>query len=261
MRAAAGLVLALACTAARAEERPLCADRPGKATPPCILDVGRLQLEVAPLDVSFDRHGSGRDDVYAVAGFEARAGLTRRSELQVGWTPLSLERRRADGISEHATGSGDLRLGLRTSLTDPDAQGLAVALEPFVGAPAATHGQGAGGWTAGVLLPVSVPLGAASLDFAPEVDVARDADGHGAHLAWAAAVALGRSFGATTVGVELWGQVDDDPAGRTTSASADLTAAYVPPGAPDLQIDAGLNAGLNRNTPDLEVYVGLARRF
>jgi hypothetical protein len=35
-----------------AEERALCADRPGKAIPPCIVDVGRLQLETALADWS-----------------------------------------------------------------------------------------------------------------------------------------------------------------------------------------------------------------
>ena len=30
--------------------RPLCADRPGKATPPCILDAGHTQLEVGVVD-------------------------------------------------------------------------------------------------------------------------------------------------------------------------------------------------------------------
>ena len=48
----------------RAAERPFCADRPGKATPPCILDVGRWQLESALVD--------GADDSWAVAGFELR---------------------------------------------------------------------------------------------------------------------------------------------------------------------------------------------
>jgi hypothetical protein len=29
----------------------------------------------------------------------------------------------------------------------------------------------------------------------------------------------------------------------------------------DLQIDAGATFGLNRQTPDLELYAGIARRF
>jgi hypothetical protein len=59
--------------------------------------------------------------------------------------------------------------------------------------------------------------------------------------------------------VELWGQIDDDPADRAYQASADLTAAYAISG--DAQLDAGVSFGLNRTTPDVEAYVGIARRF
>jgi hypothetical protein len=237
--------LALTAGAALAAERPFCANRPGKATPPCILDAGRWQLEAAVLDY--------QDETYAVAGFELRRGLTARTEASLAWTPIFTGR--------HTGGTGDLQLNLRTALTDPDGEGAQVALQGFVTAPTATHGQGAGGWEGGLLAPVAVPLGGLSLGAAPEVAAARDADGRGTHLAYAAAVGLSHAFGPLTAGVELWGRLDDDPAGRTRQASADLTAAYVPSRAPDLQFDAGLNAGLNRQTPDLEVYVGVARRF
>lgn len=241
----AATALALVAGAAAAAERPFCADRPGKATPPCILDAGRWQLESALVDY--------QDETFAIAGFELRRGLTPRTEASLAWTPIVTGR--------HTSGTGDLQLNLRIALTDPDGQGALVSLEGFVTAPTATHGQGAGGWEGGLLLPIAIPLGAFSLGAAPEVDVARDAGGRGTHLAYSAAVGLGHGFGPLTAGVELWGKVDDDPAGRTTQASADLTAAYVPAAAPDLQLDAGLNAGLNRHTPDLEVYVGVARRF
>jgi hypothetical protein len=237
--------LALIAGATSAAERPFCADRPGKATPPCILDAGRWQLESALADY--------QDRTWAVAGFELRRGLTRRTEASLAWTPIL--------VGPHAHGTGDLQLNVRTALSDPDGDGPMVSLEGSVTAPTATHGQGAGGWEGGLLLPVAVPLGAFSLAAAPEVDMARDAEGRGTHLAYAAAVGLGRSFGPLPAGVELGGKLDDDPAGRTSQASADLTAAFVPAASPNLQLDAGLNAGLNRRTPDLEVYVGVARRF
>src|SRR5436190_1237497 len=79
---------------------------------------------------------------------------------------------------------GKATLPLMGALTDPDGKGLAVSAEGFVTAPTATHGLGAGGWTGGLRLPISVPLGESSLGLAPEVDVLRDAGGGGAHLAW-----------------------------------------------------------------------------
>lgn len=251
-----------ATPAADPQPRPLCADRPGKATPPCILDAGRWQLEVGVVDATLQRGGGERDDVYALGGFELRRGVTRRTELELAWTPWSIERSDDHGAKGHAAGTGDLGLSFRTALTNPDGMGVAVSVEPFVTAPTATHHQGAGGWEGGVLLPVSGAItDKVSFGVTPEVDVVRDAAGGGTHAAVAAAAGVSRGFGPATLGVELWGARDDDPAGATTQASLDFTAAYVPPPTPDLQLDAGVYMGLNRNTPDVEAYVGVSRRF
>jgi hypothetical protein len=93
----------------------------------------------------------------------------------------------------------------------------------------------------------------------PEADLRRDADAHGRHLAFSTAVSVGHALGPLAVGAELWAESDEDPGGHVNSASFDLTAAWM--AAKDLQLDAGLNAGLTRDTPDVELYVGIARRF
>jgi hypothetical protein len=63
------------------------------------------------------------------------------------------------------------------------------------------------------------------------------------------------------LGVELWADRDEDPSGHITSASFDLTAAWTPKSVKDLQLDASAYVGLNRETPDLELAVGVAQRF
>jgi hypothetical protein len=239
--------------------RPLCADRPGKATPSCILDAGHLQLEVAPLDVTFDHSQGGHDDVYAVGHMELRAGLTSRVEAELAWTPLSIEHTSPGG---HVSGTGDLTLSLRTALSNPDGQGFSAALEPYLSAPTATRHQGAGGFQGGLLAPLGLPLsGAFSLAATPEIDVVRNSAGGGQHIAWTGVVAISRSLGEAAVGAELWASRDEDPAGHSTQATFDLTAAWTPKAQPDLQLDAGVNAGLTRSTPDLELYAGVTRRF
>jgi hypothetical protein len=254
------LPILLAAAGARAEDlRPFCADRPGKATPPCILDAGHLQLEVGLGDANFQNGAGVHEDTYGLAATELRYGLTRRLEAELDWTPLILDRRKG---SPHETGVGDLTLGVRWSMSDPDGPGgVAISLQPFVTAPTATNGLGAGGWTGGVRVPMSAPLPAGfSLGFAPEADVARNAEGHGTHLTGSAAVSVGHAVGdAISIGAELWGQVDDDPAGRTKQASFDLTFARAVGKAG--QVDAGANFGLNAHTPEVEVYVGVSRRF
>lgn len=256
--ALAAILLSLVATmAAAADLRDFCAERPGKATPPCILDAGHLQLETGLADAVFARGRAGHEDLYALGASELRFGLTRRTEVEAGWSPLIVDHVRSQG---RTTGVGDAVFGLRTALTDPDAEGAAAALQGFVTAPTATHGLGAGGWTGGLRLPLAVPLGPdLDLGATPEADLVRDADGHGAHLALQGAVGLGHTFGALTAGAELWGQMDDDPAHREWQASFDLTGALML--GRDVQLDAGANLGLNHVTPDVEVYAGVARRF
>jgi hypothetical protein len=237
--------------------RDFCAERPGKATPPCILDAGHMQLEVGLADAVFERSRGAHEDAYALGAAEVRFGLTRRVEVEAGWTPLIVDHERGAG---HRTGTGDAVLGVRGALTDPDADGLAISAQGFVTAPTATHGLGAGGWTGGLRLPASIPLAAdIDLGLTPEVDVVRDAAGGGTHLAWIGAAGLSHAFGPTTLGAEVWGEIDDDPSGKIRQLSADLTAAYAV--GRDAELDAGVNLGLNRATPDVEIYAGVARRF
>ena len=258
-----GLVAAVIMSqGAIAEERALCADRPGKATPPCIVDVGRLQFETALADWSRRNQDGERIDALALGGLEVRTGLGRRSEVELGWTAYSRVDDRVSGVTTRTHGVGDLFIGARTALTDPDKEGLQISVEPFVTAPTATGGQGAGGWEGGVIAPVSLPLsGGLSLGFSPQVAVRRNADGGGTHLDWSGAVAVSHGFGPLSVALELWGETDDQPGGSVSRASADAAAAWIPPSRPDLQFDVGLNLGLNRNTPDQEVYAGIVRRF
>ncbi|WP_296598442.1 transporter [Phenylobacterium sp.] len=254
---AAALLSLLATSAVAADLRDFCAERPGKATPPCILDPGHVQLETGLADAVFVRGRAGHEDVYTLGASEVRFGLTSRTEVEAGWSPLVVDHLRGAGRTR---GVGDAVLGLRTALTDPDADGPAAALQGFVTAPTATHGLGAGGWTGGVRLPLTASIGhGLDLGATPEADLIRDADGHGTHLALQGAVGLGHTFGALTAGAELWGQMDDDPAHREWQASFDLTGALML--GRDIQLDAGANLGLNHATPDVEVYAGIARRF
>jgi hypothetical protein len=232
--------------------RPFCAERPGKATPPCILDAGHAQLEVGLADAALRRGGGVHEDVYALAAAELRFGLAPRWEAQAAWTPLVVDRLRGSG---RRSGTGDATLALKWALTDPSGEGPAAAAQAFLVAPTATQGMGAGGFEGGVRLPLSTPLGADwSLGLTPEVDVVRGGGG-GAHLAWTGVAALGRNYGAASFGAEIWA-MDDRGAWQ---ASLDLTAARAV--GDNAQLDAGVNLGLNSTTPDVEVYVGVARRF
>lgn len=253
------LITGCAGAASAQDLRDFCAQRPGRATPPCVLDAGHLQLEVGLDDTSLQRYGGPDEEVDSLLSPELRYGLTKRLEVEVSASPYVVDRVSSGG--GHSKGTGDTTLGLLRALTDPDQDGgVAVSVLGFVTAPTATHGLGAGGWTGGVKLPVAAPLGGGvSLGLTPEIDVLRDAAGGGTHLSYVGVGSLGRSFGPLTLGVELWGQIEDEPTGRIKRATADLTAAWMI--GKSMQLDAGAAFGLNHATPDEEVYVGISRRF
>jgi hypothetical protein len=237
--------------------RDFCAQRPGKATPLCIIDTGHLQIETGLADAVFQHSGGVHDDTYTLGATELRLGVSRRIELEASWAPVVIDQARGQ---PHVSGTGDAGLAVLAALTDPDKMGVAVSAQAFVTVPTATHGLGAGGWTGGARLPMAIPLSAGfALGLTPEVDVLRNAGGGGTHAAWTGVASLGRSFGPVSLGAELWGQVEDDPAGTVRRASADLTSALMI--GKNLQLDAGANFGLNRQTPDAEVYVGISKRF
>jgi Putative MetA-pathway of phenol degradation len=248
---------AAAPTDAPSDGRDFCAQRPGKATPPCIVAVGRPQVETGLVDAVFQRSDGVHADTYTLGATELRLGISRRVELEAAWAPLVVNQTRGQ---PHESGTGDASLAVLAALTDPDKIGVAVSAQAFVTLPTATHGLGAGGWTGGARLPMAIPLSDGfSLGLTPEVDVLRNAGGGGTHAAWTGVASLGRSFGPVSLGAELWGQVEDEPAGTIRRASADLTSALMV--GKNLQLDAGANFGLNRQTPDAEVYVGISKRF
>ncbi len=244
--------------AAHADDlRPFCADRPGKATPPCILDAGHLQLETALADAVFQRAPGQHEDITAYGASELRLGLTPRLEVEAAWSPVIVDHAR--GVHT-TTGSGDATFGLRYSLTDPAKDGPQVSAQPYVNAPTATHGLGEGGWSGGFRAPVSAPLPKGfSLGFTPQLDIVRNAAGGGTHAAESATVSLSRAFGDTTLGAEAWGENNSAPGRTTRQASFDLFVAQLV--GKDNQLDAGANFGLNHATPTSEIYVGVSRRF
>ena len=237
--------------------RDFCGQRPGRVTPPCVVDAGHLQVEAGLIDAVFQHNDGAHSDIYAVGATELRLGVSKRLEIEASWTPSVMDHTRGQ---PHVSGTGDAGLALLAALTDPDKMGVQVSIQPFVTLPTATHGLGAGGWTGGARLPVAVPLdGGFLLGLTPEVDVLRNDGGGGTHAAWIAAASLAKTFGPATFGVELWGQAEAAPGGVIRRATADLTAAYMI--GKSLQLDAGANFGLNRQTPNAELYFGISKRF
>ena len=254
--------LAIGTPALATDERDLCPDRPGLGTPTCTVDAGKLVLELGLADWTLDRSPDGRTDSWAFGDILLRAGLTPSLEVQLGWTALGhvRERDRMAGNTTSLTRTGDVTIALRQNLHNPDGSGVSIAVMPYATLPVGGAGVGAGDWGAGLLVPASFDLGAVSLGVTPHIDAAVDADGEGRHLAYGSVVGLGFNMSEdVSAAAELSFTRDDDPGGGSTEALAGLSLGWQPDA--DSQWDVGVNAGLNRDSPDVELYAGYVRRF
>ncbi len=263
LRVGAALLAALPFVLHAQEARELCTDRPGLGTPPCTVDPGRLVVELGLGDWTRERDPETQVDTILAGDALARIGLAKHLEAQVGWTSYDhvRTRDRTTGALDKASGVGDVTLALVRNLRNPDGSGFSIALKPYATLPVGGEGIGAGDWGAGLLAPISVDLGSGlSLGLTPELDAAVDEDGSGRHLAYGSAAGLGLDLsGSVTASAEISLLRDDEPGEHVTEALAGLSAAWQ--SSDDMQFDAGVNIGINRDSPDRQVYVGLTRRF
>lgn len=261
--AAAAAVLLLAGASAQAQEaREFCANRPGRGSPPCVLDAGRFQAEASGADFTHNRRNGVVTDTTLLGDLAFRLGVTGSGEAQLAFSPYMRIRAKDAGGSSRATGYSDLTLAWRQSLRNPDGSGVSIALEPFVTAPTAKRGFGAGGWQGGVTVPMAFPLpGGLGLGVTPQLAAVKNAGRGGSHLGASGVVGVSRPFGAFSVGAEIYVNYDDDPSGDVVSKTFDLAGAWIPPGLKATQFDVGVNAGLDRHAPDYQFYAGVAHRF
>lgn len=260
----AAATLAACPSAALAQDgRQLCPDRPGLGTPPCTVGPGRAVAELGLADWTHEKDAQSRTDTVEAGDVLLRFGLSDSLEAQVGWTAYGHERvrDRATGLVDRSAGVGDVFVGLKRNLRNPDGSGFSVAVLPYATLPTGGSTIGAGDWGAGLLIPLSHELReGVALQLTPEIDAAVDEDRHGRHLAYGGVIGLGVDVSETvSATIETSLMRDRDPDDHSTQALAGLSLAWQP--ADDWQIDGGVNLGLNADSPDGELYVGLTRRF
>ncbi|MEG3125710.1 transporter [Sphingomonas sp. GB1N7] len=258
----AGLLLIVAAPA-YAEDRDYCPQRPGLGTPACTMAPGNVSVETALADWTLDQDADQRTDTILIGDTLVRVGLADAIELQLGFTPFGHVRTRdkVAGDIDSANRVGDASIGFKVNLSNPDGSGFSAALLPFATLPVGRTPVGAGDWGAGLLVPVTYDLSdALNLESTSEIDAAVNEGGHGRHVAFSETVGLGFALTKSlTATAELQALRDDDPSGATTQMLAGLSLACML--GKNMQIDAGANAGLNHYAPDVELYLGVSRRF
>ncbi|MDB5726000.1 MAG: hypothetical protein JWQ16_2754 [Novosphingobium sp.] len=257
--AISGLLL-LAARPAFADDREFCSERPGQTTPACTLAPGSVMIETAIGQWTRESDATSRTDTLTLGSTELRAGLTSRLEAQVAWQPLGIQWQRdiASGAVTRQTSTGDVTLGLKYGLAGANGP---VALQGFVTVPTGGAAIGAGDWGAGMRLPVVLELGGGfQLGLTPEVDAAVNSSGDGRHLAYGGAAGIGVPLSKKiNLGLDVAVFRDDDPDGPATTATGGASLAWQ--AGKNTQLDIGGTVGLNQESPDGTVYLGIAHRF
>ncbi len=252
--------LVLLAAAAATPDLVICADRPAKANATCTVPVGHWQLETAGVDWTRTKDAGSRTDVASLGASILKLGLSGTSDLEVGWTPYIRVRSRDATGHVTASGVGDVVVRYKQRLTRTGAP-VQAGLIPFVKLPTADHDIGNGKVEGGLAAPITFLLSPViSLTLGPELDLLSDSDRYGHHPGVTNLVNLGISAApGLTLTAELWNNVNFDPAGTVRQWSADAAAAYA--ASKRVQLDGGANFGLNRATPDVELYAGVSILF
>jgi len=256
-----GAVLLCLAGSARADDGQICADRPGKTTSPCTVPAGHFQLETAFADYTLQKSPGERDTLLTLGETTIKYGVGGRTDIEIDITPWARGTSRAAGHTQTVSGVGDTNLIVKHEFTSSDAP-LQISAYPFVKIPTARKPAGNGKVEGGLVIPIQYSIGDSpfSITGSPELDLLANASGHGHHVAMVQAVSFGwQATKALNLSAEVFHQWDWDPSGTTQQSSFDLAAAYV--ARRDLQFDGGVNIGLDRNAPDVELYVGIAKQF
>nr|WP_317893836.1 transporter [uncultured Sphingomonas sp.] len=258
----AALAAALLMPAA-AQARDYCPTRPGLGENPCVVEKGTVSVETALADWEHDRSAEERTDTLLVADTLLRFGVSDRAELQLEWQPYGRDvtRDRVLGETERKDRVGDVTLGARVNLANPDGSGFSWAVQPSVTLPVGRQPIGGGDWGASLIVPVAYALGdMLTLELTPEVAAEVDEDGRGRHLAYGNVLGLELELtDALTTTLEGEVRRDDDPVEPATYVRGALALAWM--ANDDTQLDVGTAFGLDHDTPDLRLYAGIARRF
>lgn len=249
--------------AASAQSDPrFCPSQPSLGSSACTTLPGEIHLEVSAIDWQHDRTARSQDDDLLLGDFQARIGLGPTTEAQVGWTSYGRDRSRSLGEpAERDRGIGDLTLGIRQNLRNPDGKGFSFGIEGSVSVPTGHGAIGAGDWGATLDMPFSLRVTRlVSLSLTVETDAAVDEDRAGRHFAGDAIATVGlHPAKDLTLYTETEVVRDLDPAGATTQvfAAQGVSLKVAPRGS----VWAEAVAGLNPSSPDVRVFSGFTILF
>ena len=245
----------------RDQMREMSTDRPDQTESPYTVDAGHVQIEMDFFKLTYDRHSPDgvRTESWNIAPLNVKIGLCNRVDLQVVFDNYIHERTREGGVTDRASGFGDITTRLKINFWGNDGGPTAFGIMPFVKLPLDASNLRNGRTEGGVILPLAVSLpGGFGMGLMTEVDFVSDGEG-GHDTEWINSVTISRDL-VKNLGayVEIFTVVGNAP-GFDWQAQADVGLTYAV--TDDIQLDCGCNFGLTKSAPDFQPFAGISIRF
>lgn len=238
--------------------RDMSTDRPDKTESPFTVDAGRLQIETDLVGYTRERQDGMTTETVDILPFNVKVGLTDATDMQVIYGAYSRTRR--DGAIDDDRGFGDVTIRLKHNLWGNDGGWTAVAVMPFVKLPANTLEGLDDSVDGGLIVPLAFDVGHGfGVSIMSEVDMVRSADGRGYVPTFIQSATLAYDI-TDNLGLYTEAYVErstDDAAHTIVTFDTGLTYAVTE----NLQLDAGANIGVTDTADDLNVFVGMSRRY
>jgi Putative MetA-pathway of phenol degradation len=249
--------------------RDFAADRPAKSYGPTTIDAGRIQLETELYNYSHSKVDGIRTQTHIGPNPTVRVGLTKDLELQVNYTPFVRQRTTdttvTPNLTENASGSSDTFLRLKYNIIgNDDGSKIQIGLIPYVKFGTAPESLGGNKATEGGFIAAyafSLPNDW-SLTVNTEWDSLKNATNSTFHSQLQQTIGVSKAIAKDlTWTAEFWGLAKYDPTLVKGLRQYSFDTALAWAARKDLQLDVGANFGLNSQTPALQVYTGITRRF
>lgn len=245
--------------------RSLGTDRPTKSDWPYTVPAGHFQYEADLANWTYDRYNSsGATGSTIVIGDPVlKLGLSRDADFELALAPLVIVQNANKGTGQRtrSSGFGDIYTRVKVNLMGNDDGDYVLSVVPYIKAPTAGSTIGNGRWEGGAYAPFVILLPDDwYLDVTSEIDILENAARDGTHPNFQNLINLSHTMfgGTTTALVEIWSDVNTD---RNVPTQYTLDFAVAWQIRDDLQVDGGIDFGLNKAANDVQPYLGLSQRF
>lgn len=246
--------------------REFTTDRPDQTEAPYTVDAGHFQLEADIYNTTRDRNEDRGNSITTtsttVMSVNFKVGLTNDMDFQIVHGGQVSDEAKPTGAAAHKEkGLGDTTVRLKANLWGNDGGNTAFGLMPFAKLPTASNkNMGNRAVEYGLIVPLAFALpGEFGLGTMIEVDWMKNAADDKRHTEATASASLSRDLiGAVGGYAEILVSRSQEK-GAETAVQGDigLTCGVTE----TVQVDAGVNLGLNDAAPDTNPFAGISVRF